>query len=348
MCARACLEPGPLQGLRAQHAVARADFEQKVYDRTQAHAGVEGQPFQRPGLFRWVYAKPVDQLIVGDGERVWIHDRDLNQVTVRYRARSARRPRRFAGSADIEKAFQLSDAGTKDGLEWLEATPLEREAGFEHVRMGFDADELRAMELFDHFGQRTVLRFPNLRRNPKIDKSEFRFEPPKGADVPGRIVADLFGKREPAARPRMRFARARSTRSSASATCSAGQAAAHRVRVGKTAFDDPVGPARVGQDHDRAAHGEGVRRRVHRAVGGVVGRQGHSRGGAGGRAHARFDGRRTILFVDEVHRFNKAQQDASPLTSRKGSHLRRRDHREPVVRGEQRALRAPRFTFWNP
>jgi len=168
---------------------ARADFEQKVYDRngklSQESKG--SFVFQRPGLFRWVYARPVDQLIVGDGERVWIHDRDLNQVTVRKvsRALGSTPAALLAGSADIEKAFQLSDAGTKDGLEWLEATPLERDAGFEHVRMGFDAEGLRAMELFDHFGQRSVLRFSNLRRNPKVDKSEFRFEPPKGADVLG-------------------------------------------------------------------------------------------------------------------------------------------------------------------
>ena len=168
---------------------ARAEFEQKVYDRsgklTQESKGAFA--FQRPGLFRWVYAKPVDQVIVGDGERVWIHDRDLTQVTVRKlsRALGSTPAALLAGSADIEKAFDLSDAGKKDGLEWLEATPREREAGFERVRMGFDADELRAMELFDHFGQRTVLRFLNLRRNPKIDKSEFRFEPPKGADVLG-------------------------------------------------------------------------------------------------------------------------------------------------------------------
>jgi outer membrane lipoprotein carrier protein len=168
---------------------ARADFEQKVYDRTGklSQESKGSFVFQRPGLFRWVYAKPVDQVIVGDGERVWIHDRDLNQVTVRKvsRALGSTPAALLAGSADIEKAFRLSDAGTKDGLEWLEATPLEREAGFEHVRMGFDGEGLRAMELFDHFGQRTVLAFSNLRRNPKVDKSEFRFQPPKGADVLG-------------------------------------------------------------------------------------------------------------------------------------------------------------------
>ena len=168
---------------------ARADFEQKVHDRsgklTQESKG--SFVFQRPGLFRWVYAKPVDQVIVGDGERVWIHDRDLNQVTVRKlsRALGSTPAALLAGSADIERAFELSDAGAKDGLEWLEAKPREREAGFERVRMGFDAEGLRAMELLDHFNQTTLLRFTNLRRNPKVDKSEFRFEPPKGTDVLG-------------------------------------------------------------------------------------------------------------------------------------------------------------------
>jgi outer membrane lipoprotein carrier protein len=174
--------------VRATQA-ARADFEQKVHDRsgklTQESKG--SFVFQRPGLFRWVYAKPVDQVIVGDGERVWIHDRDLNQVTVRKlsAALGSTPAALLAGSAQIEKAFELSDAASRDGLEWLEAKPREREAGFERVRMGFDAEGLRAMELLDHFGQTTQLRFSNLVRNPKVDRSEFRFEPPKGADVLG-------------------------------------------------------------------------------------------------------------------------------------------------------------------
>ena len=168
---------------------ARGEFEQKVHDRsgrvTQESKG--SFVFQRPGLFRWMYAKPIDQVIVGDGERVWIHDRDLNQVTVRKlsNALGSTPAALLAGSADVEKAFELSEAGAKDGLEWLEAKPKEREAGFERVRMGFDANGIRAMELFDHFGQTTQLRFLNLARNPKVDSSEFRFQPPKGADVLG-------------------------------------------------------------------------------------------------------------------------------------------------------------------
>ncbi len=168
---------------------ARAQFEQKVYGRdgklTQASSG--SFVFQRPGRFRWTYAKPVDQLIVGDGERVWIYDRDLNQVTVRKlsRALGSTPAALLAGASDVEQAFELRDAGTRDGLEWLEARPKEAEAGFELVRMGFGPQGMQAMELIDNFGHTTRLRFSDLQRNPKVDPAEFRFQPPKGADVLG-------------------------------------------------------------------------------------------------------------------------------------------------------------------
>lgn len=168
---------------------ARADFEQKVYGRDgKLMQEAKGSfVFLRPGRFRWTYAKPVDQVIVGDGERVWIHDRDLNQVTVRRlsKALGSTPAALLAGASDVEAAFELSDAGQRDGLEWLEARPKESEAGFERVRMGFGAAGVEAMELMDNFGHTTVLRFSNLQRNPKLDAGEFRFEPPEGADVLG-------------------------------------------------------------------------------------------------------------------------------------------------------------------
>jgi len=168
---------------------ARADFEQKVYGRENKllQESKGSFVFQRPGRFRWTYAKPVDQVIVGDGERVWIHDRDLNQVTVRRmsKALGSTPAALLAGSSDVEKSFELSEAGTRDKLEWLEAKPRDPEAGFDRIRMGFSATGIEAMELVDNFGQTTRLRFLNLQRNPKTDPADFRFEPPKGADVLG-------------------------------------------------------------------------------------------------------------------------------------------------------------------
>ena len=177
------------QGYLRTTQSARGDFEQKVYDRggklLQESKG--NFAFLRPGRFRWTYAKPVDQVIVGDGERVWIHDRDLNQVTVRRLARAlgSTPAALLAGASDVEKAFELKDAGQSDGLEWLDARPKERDAGFEAIRIGFGATGIQAMQLTDHFGQRTELRFSNMVRNPKLDLAEFRFQPPPGADVLG-------------------------------------------------------------------------------------------------------------------------------------------------------------------
>jgi len=168
---------------------ARATFEQKVYDRDgRLVQDTKGNfVFQRPGRFRWVYDKPADQVIVGDGLRVWIYDRQLNQVTVRKmeRALGSTPAALLSGASGVQAAFELSDAGSRDGLEWLNAKPRDREAGFESVRMGFGRNGLQAMELNDHFGQKTQLRFFNLARNPKVDPAEFRFDPPKGADVLG-------------------------------------------------------------------------------------------------------------------------------------------------------------------
>jgi outer membrane lipoprotein carrier protein len=168
---------------------AQADFEQQVYDRDKKLVQRSRGSFtlQRPGRFRWSYAQPYAQLIVGDGRRVWIYDEDLNQVTVRAMAKAlgSTPAALLAGAADVERAFELSDAGTREGLEWVEARPREREAGFERIRLGLGTVGVQAMELTDHFGQTTLLRFTNIARNPRVDPDAFRFLPPKGADVLG-------------------------------------------------------------------------------------------------------------------------------------------------------------------
>jgi len=167
---------------------ARGDFAQKVYDKDGKLVQDSRGSFMllRPNRFRWTYVKP-QQVIVGDGERVWIHDADLNQVTVRRVARviGSTPAALLAGASDIEKAFDMKELGERDGLEWLEAKPREKEAGFERIRLGLSTGGVEAMELVDHFGQTTVLRFSNVERNPQIEAGAFRFAPPKGADVLG-------------------------------------------------------------------------------------------------------------------------------------------------------------------
>ena len=147
--------------------------------------------FARPGKFRWVYDKPYEQWIVGDGDKLWIFDKDLNQVTVRKLGASlGQSPAAIlAGSDDLEKNFTLTEAGVQDGIEWLEAVPKAKDTSFELVRIGFKSEgtnrSLAAMELRDTFGQTSVLKFGAVERNPTLAPETFQFTPPKGADVIG-------------------------------------------------------------------------------------------------------------------------------------------------------------------
>lgn len=169
----------------------RADFSQTVLPKNgrkpQFSSG--SMAIARPHKFRWQIDKPYPQTIVGDGEKVWLHDPELNQVTVKKQgAALAGSPAALLageGVAALEKHFTLKDAGSKDGLEWLEAVPKAADTGFERVRLGFAGNELRAMELTDSFGQQTSLLFSRMEKNPPLAASVFRFTPPKGADVLG-------------------------------------------------------------------------------------------------------------------------------------------------------------------
>ena len=143
--------------------------------------------FQRPGKFRWVYEKPFEQLIVGDGENLWVFDRDLNQVIVRKLdlALGSTPAALLAGDSALEKNFDLVDGGRSDGLEVVEARPRSPDTGFERVKIAFANNLPRTMELRDTFGNVTMLTFGRFERNPALDPAQFRFVPPKGADVIG-------------------------------------------------------------------------------------------------------------------------------------------------------------------
>jgi outer membrane lipoprotein carrier protein len=176
-----------LKSLLNQTTTARARFAQAVLDKNnktlqQATGTME---FSRPGRFRWEYNKPYEQTIVGDGSRLWIYDKDLNQVTVRKldKALGASPAALLAGSNEIEKSYALKSAGTEGGLDWLEATPKTQDTAFERVRLGFGKGGLEAMELKDQFGQMTVIKFADLERNVKLSPDSFKFAPPKGAAV---------------------------------------------------------------------------------------------------------------------------------------------------------------------
>lgn len=168
---------------------ARTTFTQTVVDRNgRAVQRASGEfLLARPGKFRWAVDKPYRQLVVGDGERVWIYDEDLNQVVVRKvgEALGSTPAALLAGRDDVERAFTWKEAPAEGGFDWLVATPRAQDATFTEIRLGFAGNELAALDLVDAFGQRTTIRFGVMVPNAKFAPETFRFVPPKGADVIG-------------------------------------------------------------------------------------------------------------------------------------------------------------------
>jgi outer membrane lipoprotein carrier protein len=141
--------------------------------------------FARPGRFIWTYQKPYEQVLQADGEKLYIYDKDLNQVTVRKlgNALGSSPAAILFGSNDLEQNFKLKDAGEKQGMEWLEATPKTKDTTFDRIGIGMRNGVPEAMELHDSFGQVSLLTFTKFEKNPPMKTDQFKFVPPKGADV---------------------------------------------------------------------------------------------------------------------------------------------------------------------
>ena len=140
--------------------------------------------FSRPNRFRFTYLKPFEQVIVGDGQKVWIYDADLNQVSSRKFSQAlGSTPAALLAGASLDKEFDLSALPAKDGLDWAQATPKARDGAFQSMRVGFRGKELAAVEIVDSFGQRSLLQFNQMVANAVLAADAFKFSVPPGADL---------------------------------------------------------------------------------------------------------------------------------------------------------------------
>ena len=175
----------------ASTKAAKGEFTQRQIKNTNGEAAKPSQQssgtflFARPGKFIWTYVKPYEQVLQADGDKLFIFDKDLNQVTTKPlgNALGSSPAAILFGSNDLEKNFTLSEAGTKDGMEWLKAVPKAKDTSFEQISIGLRDGLPQAMELKDSFGQTSLLTFSKFEKNPALTATSFKFVMPKGADV---------------------------------------------------------------------------------------------------------------------------------------------------------------------
>ncbi len=148
--------------------------------------------FLRPNRFKFLYKKPFEQAIVSDGQTLWLHDLDLNQVTARKLAQvlNGTPAAVIAAAADLkalQSDFTLTALPEKAGLQWVKAVPKTKEGQLQSITVGLKATEkgteLAALEILDSFGQLSVMSFSQFEINPALSSASFQFKPPAGADV---------------------------------------------------------------------------------------------------------------------------------------------------------------------
>ncbi len=175
-----------LRGFVEGVKTGRAAFTQTVTSPDGAKKKISTGRFEfsRPNRFRFDYAKPYVQQIVCDGEKVWLHDPDLNQVTVRPAASAlGATPAALLAGAALDKEFELKALPDEAGLQWAQALPRASEGSFKSLKVGFRAGTLAAIEIVDAFDQRSRLDFSAFEANPALPGERFRFVAPAGTEL---------------------------------------------------------------------------------------------------------------------------------------------------------------------
>jgi outer membrane lipoprotein carrier protein len=175
-----------LKGFVREAGSGQATFTQTVTspDGARKKTSSGSFEFERPNRFRFEYTKPFEQLVVADGLKVWIYDKDLNQVSSRKLAQAlGAMPAALLAGGSLEQDFELKAAPDRLGLAWVEALPRSRDGALQSVRIGFRGKHLAAIEIADSFGQTSLLRFSEMATNVKFAPDRFRFTVPPGADV---------------------------------------------------------------------------------------------------------------------------------------------------------------------
>jgi outer membrane lipoprotein carrier protein len=187
----------------AQSGPARAQLERFTNELKSLHARFDQQIIDTDGLvedessgqlwiahpdrFRWEYGGDFPELVVADGEKVWLFDEMLEQVTIRQQSSlTADSPLTLLTDlSQLDVQFEVRELGDDSGLDLLELRAHNPESQFERVLLGLDDDKVLLMAMEDAFGLRTEIRFTEIKRNPPLNEELFHFTPPEGVDVIG-------------------------------------------------------------------------------------------------------------------------------------------------------------------
>ncbi|HHT0593125.1 TPA: outer membrane lipoprotein chaperone LolA [Legionella anisa] len=186
-CAGFCETPDALlqtklNSIRSMTAV----FKQTVKAKKRVVSRSSGtMALQRPGRFRWQTTHPMEQLMVADGQKIWVYDKDLEQVTVKAQQKGlGGTAALFLSGYDdtVTRDFKVaqSNVGNEIVFDLKSKSP---KANFQRIKLMFRQNTLTGLELYDQLGQVTTVQLSQIKLNPQLASSMFQFKTPKGVDV---------------------------------------------------------------------------------------------------------------------------------------------------------------------
>lgn len=163
-----------------------ADFQQVVSSKEREISRSGGtMALERPGRFRWQTKSPMEQIIVADGQELWVYDVDLEQATVKKQTEG------LGGTAalflsnyndHVTRDFVVTVTGSAARAIFDLRAKSNRE-NFQRLKLIFLGNSLDTIEMFDQLGQHTLVKLNNVKNNPQLSRRLFQFKPPDGTDI---------------------------------------------------------------------------------------------------------------------------------------------------------------------
>lgn len=180
----------PLQNLQQKLSSfqgLKAHFQQALYTdkRVAASKSSGNMLILRPGKFRWETHTPNEQILVADGNLLWIYDVDLEQATKqKLDTTDSNSPALFLSGdvKEIPKRFIVTEEKVGNSLGF-KLNAKSSDDMFQSIKIVFQADKLSKMIVETRIGQRSEFNFSQVEINPPFPSSTFNFKPPAGVDV---------------------------------------------------------------------------------------------------------------------------------------------------------------------
>jgi outer membrane lipoprotein carrier protein len=180
--------------------LAEMDVTKTVKSDFSGEKVLSGKMFLGRGLFRMDIASPEKSTIVFDGKNLWSEQApsadfggpvQVTKMKVGKKSDTQLLVTKVFEKGVLQKLFKIESEKTvedekyKKNITLIKARPQTKELNITLLILGIDPDKKEVTEIgyVDDIGNQTIMKFSNVKLSSTADKSIFKYQPPKGAQV---------------------------------------------------------------------------------------------------------------------------------------------------------------------